>query len=222
MPLWRRDHMFGLCADEPPASPNVLHLHATSPQASGNAPYSLDALLALLRLYQFTPAPAKPTLTAKAILLASMRLPAPDLKACLHLISDRQQRDGLVTSALEMGQHLEAANYAAFWATAAAARELVDSVIGFTDACRAYIQHTLALTYRRVPKALLGACLKLDAGSLDSHIAAQRGWSVAKTPAGEIVALPRAAPVPAAASIASDTIKLDDVAALIKTVAAHV
>lgn len=53
--------------------------------------FSLDANLALLRFYQFSPASAKTGVIVKVLLKAVMQLPSPDFKACVHLIPERLQ-----------------------------------------------------------------------------------------------------------------------------------
>lgn len=60
-------------------------------QAAGTRPYSLDASLALLRLYQLQPASTNATLVAKVLLRALMQLPQPDYRSCLHVVTDRVQ-----------------------------------------------------------------------------------------------------------------------------------
>ena len=53
--------------------------------------YDLDANLAVLRHYNFSPEQANITTTAKILILAQMRLPEHDFSQMLHLIPERVQ-----------------------------------------------------------------------------------------------------------------------------------
>lgn len=106
---------------------------------------------------------------------------------CLYAFGIGLQ-DGLVTSVIELAMHLENANFSQFWATVAATKELVDKVSGFQEAVRTYIQHTITMTYTKVPKSVLGQSLRLDGATLDSYVTGKcssAGWSVQKNSTGK-------------------------------------
>jgi hypothetical protein len=64
-------------------------LHIT--QAAGAKPFSLDASLAVLRLYALQPSVARPETAAKVLLRALAQLPAADYRTCIYLVPERLQ-----------------------------------------------------------------------------------------------------------------------------------
>jgi len=150
-----------------------------------------------------------------------MQLPAPDYKACLHILSEPQQREGPVAAAIELATALETTAFGSYWSASVAptAKDLISKVAGFTEAVRAYIQHVLTVAYIRLPKAVLAESLRLDGPALEALVAARvstAGWSIVPSPAGDILVLPRAnESAAAAARPLGASIKFDEVAALI-------
>ena len=68
----------------------------------GTGGYDLDANLAVLRHYNFSPEQANITTTAKILILAQMRLPEHDFSQMLHLIPERVQVWPRTTRALRL------------------------------------------------------------------------------------------------------------------------
>lgn len=60
-------------------------------QAAGTKPFSLDASLAVLRLYALQPSIARPDTVAKILLKALTQLPSADYKTCIYLVPERMQ-----------------------------------------------------------------------------------------------------------------------------------
>lgn len=65
-------------------------------QAAGTKPFSLDASLAVLRLYALQPSVARPDTVAKILLRALAQAPANDYRTCLFLVPERMQVWGTI------------------------------------------------------------------------------------------------------------------------------
>lgn len=70
--------------------PRCAPLGARVQQISSRT-FNLDANLALLRFYQFSPVSVRASVVAKVLVKAAMQLPAPDFKSCITLVPDRLQ-----------------------------------------------------------------------------------------------------------------------------------
>jgi len=158
---------------------NDLSRHVGQQISSGT--YDLEACLALLRLYNFDPDTVNVSLLASVLLKALTQLPEVDFNLMLHLIPERFQDEPMIAAVIVLDGHLEGARFAQFWQQVEALRELVNPVVGFYDAVRAYIVHCLATTFQKVSKASLSQALRLDGTSLDSLIqskVSKDGWIV--------------------------------------------
>jgi hypothetical protein len=99
--------------------------HINLLQAAGTKPFSLEACLAVLRLYALQPSAARPDTVAKVLLRALGQLPAQDYRTCLLLVPERAQAAEPLATVVLLASHLEAGNLADFWALAhGSARDL--------------------------------------------------------------------------------------------------
>ncbi len=202
----------GLAADAP-CSPRA--------QLAGTAPYSLDCLLAVLRLYLIFPDTSKPAIVSGSLLLALHRLPESDFSLCLHLVPERAQAEADVTHLVSLAGHLEACRFKDFWAAATAPGSCTAgaAAAGFAAAARSYIGGTLASAYRSLPSSLAAEALNFgeDGAALSTWVAQQQGWSL--DVAAGVISLPRTEgndPQPAAAA---ETIPFAKLEGLIKGMA---
>ena len=171
-------------------------------QLSGAAPYSLDCLLACLRLYLVFPEASKTSVVCQCLLLGLQRTPESDFSLCLHLVPERLQGEPEVLQLVTLAGHLEACRYKDFWAAVAqpAPPALQQQQQPLAAAARAFIAGTLSGAYRSLPAALADEALRFggDVSALGAFVAAQPGWAME---AG-VVTLPRTQgndPQPAAA-----------------------
>eukprot|EP00798_Chlamydomonas_sp_ICE-L_P020020 gene20020-26736_t len=198
----------------------LLKRRLLSEQASTKT-YSLEANLALLRFYQFQPSSTKIPILAKVLLKSVMQLPQPDFKICAHLIPERLQNEELVSKIMGLASSLETSRFTEFWGQAVALKETISHVPGFYDAVRAYVLHTLSISFQRVPKSVLGEYLQLEGASLDNLIkdkCANAGWSVQSSPAGELVALPKGEQNQLVVKRTQEVIKFEQVSPVLRTV----
>lgn len=105
----------------PPPSPLPHH----QKKAAGAKPFSLDAALAVLRLYALQPSSTRPETVAKTLLRALTQLPSLDYRTCLFLVPERAQAEEPVSTVVLLAAHLEGGRLADFWALATgSAKEL--------------------------------------------------------------------------------------------------
>ncbi|KXZ47474.1 hypothetical protein GPECTOR_35g912 [Gonium pectorale] len=187
-----------------------------------NRTWNLDANVALLRFYQFSPASVKPQLIVKILVKAIMQAPNPDYKYCITLLPERlQQVDESIFKAVQLANALETSRFGDFWTTANTCRDLLGSIPGFYESVRGFIAHTLVHTYGRVTKRTLADCLKLEGATLDQYLSDKcraAGWSIVNTPAGDVVALPKNDYNQSVVKRSQELIRFEQVAPMLKAV----
>jgi hypothetical protein len=97
--------------------------------------------------------------------------------------------DEPVSSVVLLAQHLECSNLHDFWAASNSCRDIIAQVPGFYDAIRAYVLHSISISFRRVSKQVLADWLRVEGTSLQQLIAEKErtsGWKVQ----GDVCALP--------------------------------
>ena len=203
-------------------------LSVRAPSRPQNAPaqvesgaYSARANFGLLRLYQLYPGASRGSLEMVLLLLtkALTALPEPDFLQAVFLVSPRHMADARVRGLVELDALLQRADFAGFWARAAASPELratLDRVPGFDETLRAFVVQVLARTYQTIELAELAAALGLAREEAQPY-AAQRGWPAAE---GSRVRLPLTAettPRPARAAVEELGLRPHDVLSLLST-----
>ncbi|KAI8469083.1 MAG: eukaryotic initiation factor [Monoraphidium minutum] len=180
-------------------------------QAAGAKPFSLDASLAVLRLYALQPSVARPETVAKILLRALAQMPAVEYRTCLYLVPERMQAEEPVATLVLMASHLESGRLPDFWAVALGSRELMQLVPGFVDAARRFVAHTLCITFARLPKRQVGESLRLEGRELEGYLAervSRDAWSVV----GDLVVLPKNAHNTPPTKVAVELVSFDSVA----------
>mmetsp|Transcript_1730 Transcript_1730/g.5024 ORF Transcript_1730/g.5024 Transcript_1730/m.5024 type:complete len:213 (-) Transcript_1730:1142-1780(-) len=156
-----------------------LQKHVAAQVANGS--YDRDANLALLRLYNFEPEMVDGQTLANVLLLALMRLPEVDFSLLLHLIPNSSQDLPLINAVISLDRKLESFQFMQFWQEADQLREILNPIVGFYDAVRRYILHSLLNTFQQLPKTQLSQSLKADGATLDDLISqkiASDGWMI--------------------------------------------
>ncbi|KAF8061074.1 RBBP9 [Scenedesmus sp. PABB004] len=191
---------------------------ALEDQIMGNAKYSLDVAVGVMRLYQLAPALAKKELVARALLSGLMQMPRQDYRILLHLLPERLVSEEPVSSVVLLAGHLEANNLQDFWAATGAAKDTIAKVPGFADAVRGYVLHAVGITFQRVSTRVLADWLRLDGAPLQQLLADKAktaGWSVA----GDVVSLPLNSFNTAVQRRAADLVSFDAVAPVLRNAA---
>merc|ERR1711916_42344 len=120
--------------------------------------YSLDVNLAVLKLYQF--------------------YPAPDFQLCTFLIPEPLLTPKIL-KLFRLPTMLERAAFAQVWADYEEKYEpVVGSVAGFDDAVRNYAADILTSAYRAIAMDELSQALNLSGSDLTAFIDAHEGWEV--------------------------------------------
>jgi len=182
-----------------------------------NDTLSLLDFCALLRLYQINPESAKPDIVCKVLLLSIMHLPKPDLKACVHLLTEKVQNDDRVSKVIQLANFLETARFTDFWAHASSNHDLLTLVPGFFTAVREYILHLLGITSQRIQKDVLGGYLNLEGPQLDVLVK-EKGFSTAVVPSGELIILPKNENNQMVVKRTQEVIRMEQVAPVLKSV----
>eukprot|EP00004_Rigifila_ramosa_P000918 TRINITY_DN10920_c0_g1_i1.p1 TRINITY_DN10920_c0_g1~~TRINITY_DN10920_c0_g1_i1.p1 ORF type:complete len:205 (+),score=53.82 TRINITY_DN10920_c0_g1_i1:11-625(+) len=160
----------------------ALEAHA----ASGS--YSLDANLALLKLYQFFPQRTQPETIQRVLLAALTKLPATDFLLCMALLSERTLADARVALAVQLWDHLEQSQFGPFWEKLALNSSVTTICPTLEAAAREYAAGLVRLSYRRLSVSQLATILNLSGEKLTKFATAQ-GWTVE----GTSVTIPAAA-----------------------------
>mmetsp|Transcript_2542 Transcript_2542/g.5708 ORF Transcript_2542/g.5708 Transcript_2542/m.5708 type:complete len:215 (-) Transcript_2542:103-747(-) len=136
-------------------------------QASGASPYNPDVNFTVLRIYQFYPSYATPSIVQKILLMGLMRVPSTDFGVYLHMLSEVLMKEEPVPALAAMGKSLAACNFAEFWAGVDKQGSAVfGQAAGFEQAVRVGILGALGVSHVKVPLDALKASLDLkdDAG----------------------------------------------------------
>ncbi|KAF6256180.1 eukaryotic translation initiation factor 3k [Scenedesmus sp. NREL 46B-D3] len=187
-------------------------------QAAGASSYSLDVATAAFRLYQLQPSLARRDLIARVLLRALAQMPKQDYRILIHMLPEKLVAEEPVSSVVLLAQHLEACNLQDFWAATGSCRDTISKVPGFQDAIRAYVLHSISITFQRVSMRVLADWLKLEGSALQQLLAdkAKAGWKVQ----GDVVCLPLNAFNQAVQKRTQDLISFEAVAPVVKSTVA--
>lgn len=145
-------------------------------------------------------------------------LPEPDFLQAIFLVAPRHMADARVKGLVELDALLQRADFAGFWARAAAPdlRAVLERVPGFDETLRGFVALALARTYQTIELAELAAALGLPPAEALPY-ATQRGWPAAE---GTRVRLPLTAettPRPTRAAVEELGLRPHDVLSLLTT-----
>ena len=145
-----------------------------------SAEYSLDVVLATLKLYQFKPEALKVPTVAKVLVKALMQLPQTDYLACTYLVPERVLDEEPVSQVVAVAAMLESCRFREVWAALKPLRDagLLGAAPGFDDALREFMLRTFEITYQSVLKSHLTESLGVDDAALGALVS-KRGWTVA-------------------------------------------
>jgi hypothetical protein len=147
-------------------------------EATGAAPYHLDANRTLLKLYQFFPQQTNNTndMTALVLLLSLLEYPNTDLLVVSSLVPERtQQQNSLCATILQCADLLDACQFTQFWTTfATVSQQLQQQPVPPSDVVQAMdfilkntatkrlqsaILQVVSSTYRSAPLTLVQSAL---------------------------------------------------------------
>ena len=137
-----------LLKGSPYAASNQAQLEAyVEAEATGSAPYFMDANRSLLKLYQFFPQSANESKIATILFLAMTEFPSTDFLAMSYLVPDRTQKADACAGIIKCAELLDSCKFEEFWA---AFSELKGEsiVAGSTAKLQAAIAESLALSHR--------------------------------------------------------------------------
>eukprot|EP00271_Cylindrocystis_brebissonii_P013119 TRINITY_DN32717_c0_g1_i1.p2 TRINITY_DN32717_c0_g1~~TRINITY_DN32717_c0_g1_i1.p2 ORF type:complete len:229 (-),score=38.54 TRINITY_DN32717_c0_g1_i1:330-1016(-) len=185
--------------------------------------YSLEANLALLRLYQFEPRKTNVRIVTHILIKALMALPLMDYSLCTFLIPESVQNKEPIATLNTLAHYLETARFREFWDEfAKSSRELqLETIPGFETAIQAYAIYLLSISYKRVPRAVLSESVNVAGPSLDGFIdshKSQIGWALVEADerdGPQLIEFPRNEDnYPAMRRSGNDNIPLEQVARL--------
>ncbi|GAX79673.1 hypothetical protein CEUSTIGMA_g7114.t1 [Chlamydomonas eustigma] len=182
-----------------------------------NEALSLLDICSLLELYQIYPESAKPDIVCKVLLLSIMHLPKPDLKACIHLLTERIQNDDNVSRIIQLANYLETTRFSDFWAHASSCNHLLTSVPGFFAAVRENILILLGITFQRIQKDVLANYLNLDGPLLDALVK-EKGFASVLVPSGQLIVLPKNENNQMVVKRTQEVIRMEQVAPVLRSV----
>mmetsp|Transcript_50468 Transcript_50468/g.131120 ORF Transcript_50468/g.131120 Transcript_50468/m.131120 type:complete len:220 (+) Transcript_50468:101-760(+) len=138
--------------------------------------YSLDANLALLKLYLLFPDMTNKEIVEGILLKALMAFPATDFSLCMYLIPEKFHEE--LKSVTELASELELAKFKSFWKKTESVEGLKKAA-GWQAAIRSFIAGVISSTYRSVKSDQVADLLSLPVGELDAMVKDQ-GWSRTK------------------------------------------
>mmetsp|Transcript_95600 Transcript_95600/g.276139 ORF Transcript_95600/g.276139 Transcript_95600/m.276139 type:complete len:222 (-) Transcript_95600:37-702(-) len=182
-----RESIQDLLKKSPYSASNQATLEAyVDAQASGSAPYLMDANRVLLKLYQFYPQNANEVKVAEVMLLAMLEYPSTDLLALRYLVPDRIQSGALCAPILKCASLLEACKFTDFW-TEFSSLDGSDSIKKIVSSSKGKMQgailEVLALTKR---SASVDSALKSLNMSSSSELTGLKHPSVESVEGGKI------------------------------------
>jgi len=174
---------------------------------AGNGSYDFEANRHLLMLYSFYPELVKMDVLAQLLTKALMALPQTDFLACTYLVPLKHHELEPVKTLLMLSSLLETGQFRKFWKerNVLVVRALLEPVVGFDEAIRAFIITTLTATYRAVSVSAFKELVNLPDKGLKELLAKH---SLRLTEGEQTVVFPQqaagggAAVAPAAASSA--------------------
>eukprot|EP00934_Nitzschia_sp_Nitz4_P000278 Nitzschia sp. Nitz4//scaffold8_size234185//38303//38977//NITZ4_001235-RA/size234185-processed-gene-0.258-mRNA-1//1//CDS//3329559740//278//frame0 len=111
-----RESMQALLANAPFSASSKTQLETyVDLQATGEAPYYMDANRHLMKHYQFLPQSRNDEKVAVVLLLALLEFPSTDVLALRYLIPDRVQSSGTCADIMRCQELLESCKFAEFW-----------------------------------------------------------------------------------------------------------
>jgi hypothetical protein len=139
-----------------------------SAQTTGQAPYIFDAVRTLIKLYQLFPETAKEANIAKAFMLTMLAYPSTDLAAISYMVPYPSTTSEPCATIRTCAEQLDACQFKAFWNTLEKLEKDSDADISklaktSVPRLQAAILHTLALSYREAPAAVVTQALKMNA-----------------------------------------------------------
>uniref|UniRef100_A0A7S0Y1Q2 Eukaryotic translation initiation factor 3 subunit K n=2 Tax=Hemiselmis andersenii TaxID=464988 RepID=A0A7S0Y1Q2_HEMAN len=167
----------------------------------------LDANLALLRFYQYSPSIAKVDVARKILTKALMALPQSDFMLCMYIVPPSVQADPSIVQLKSLADKLESCFFDKFWAEMASAKI---EVPGFEDAVRGFIAGVIAATFTLITPEELGSHLNASGGDLDKLVA-KYGWE--KTAEG--VKIPRNDKNNATVGVKQEAVSFEHVAPIV-------
>lgn len=119
--------------------------------------YDLEANLALLKLYQFTPSLIQIDYVVNILLKALTALPRTDFIMCKCLIDFQSipDRDSQVKQVMELHNLLETCQFKDFWNKIQGNRELWSHIGHFEASIRSYVSDIINITYQNIEKDVL-------------------------------------------------------------------
>ena len=169
-----RDNVEALLKKSPYSSSNQATLEAyVDAQASGKAPYYMDANRSLLKLYQFFPQNLKEEKVALILLLALLEFPSTDLLALRYLVPDRVQKAEPCNAILACAGLLQSCKFTEFWPafSALGGEATVNAlVVASHEKMQRAIVEVLALTYRTASVSKVLEALNMSSGDELSNL----------------------------------------------------
>nr|CAG4645763.1 EOG090X0BWZ [Lynceus sp. MCZ IZ 141354] len=144
-------------------------------QASGNI-YELEANLAVLRLYQFSPHHYNNDIAALILLKAFTNLPHTDFVLCKCLLSPEHYDDVKIAKVMVLANFLETCNFKDFWAQLKFDQDLVSSIVGFEDSIRKFVCHVVSITYQTIEFNVLKELLGNVPDAVVKQWISKNGW----------------------------------------------
>eukprot|EP01097_Dermamoeba_algensis_P005270 TRINITY_DN3343_c0_g1_i3.p1 TRINITY_DN3343_c0_g1~~TRINITY_DN3343_c0_g1_i3.p1 ORF type:complete len:225 (+),score=47.83 TRINITY_DN3343_c0_g1_i3:33-677(+) len=132
--------------------------------------YDLEANLAILKLYQFSPDKIKPQIVAKIVVKALMNMPNPDFLFTSSLIPEKLYNSEPISLLINLARLLESCRFTEFWTETSKVKELLSTVPGFDEAVRTFIISVLRMTYQTISKEYVGQLLNLSGAELDAYV----------------------------------------------------
>ncbi|KAJ3027581.1 hypothetical protein HDV00_010981 [Rhizophlyctis rosea] len=189
----------------------ILEEYVNQLQESNEYVYDRDALLAVLKLYQFNPTYTNLSVVASILTLALSALPDPDFSVCLYLLDESHLSDPAILRLCATQRTLEQCRFKEFWAsldesslpvdtpseddepqqtqTTPTLRSLVKSHPTFLPRIRTFIASTLAQTYQTIALSRLAELLDLETADLTKWCNSV-GWAVEEEGGEKVVRLP--------------------------------
>lgn len=160
-----KDVVEALLKKSPYSSANQEVLEAyVDAQASGEAPYFMDANRSLLKLYQFSPQTLKEEKVAVIMLLALLEFPSTDLLALRYLVPERVQKSDACSGVLSCSALLDACKFTEFWPEfiGLGGNDAIKKIVGASkEKMQRAIVAVLVLTYRTAALSKVLECTNM-------------------------------------------------------------
>jgi translation initiation factor 3 subunit K len=128
---------------------------------SGKYAGNLSSFCNLLRYYQQQPASFNNALAARVLLATLPQLGDAEFTACLCLIPERLHDTAEIKPLVDLDDHLERGNFAAFWQAYAALKGTMPQPPKFDEAMRAGMARFLSLTFASIDGATAARMLNV-------------------------------------------------------------